>query len=143
MSRVAIQWVRNADGAWDPIGVWFGTKCSLQSRVLPGRGMEGFFKRTHDTAGPPNLDDGETRGTWEDFIGYALDALSNGHDLMVSEVPPEATVDATYARWVLGFESDVAAEWKPSTVATVTVMPMLDLPVSDGPPSEAGTGPHA
>jgi hypothetical protein len=33
-------------------------------------------------------------------------ALSNGHDLMVSEVPPEPTLDATYAKWVLGLEGD-------------------------------------
>jgi len=143
MSRVAIQWVRAPDGDWDPIGVWYGTKTSLQSRVLPGKGMEGFFKRIHDTASPPFLDNGETRGTWEDFVGYALDALSNGHDLMVSEVPPEPTLDQTYAKWVLGLEGDAAARWNPCTVATVTVIPMLDLPVSDGPPSETGTRPHA
>lgn len=142
MSRVAVQWIRNAEGDWDPIGVWFGTKSSLQSRYLPGKGVDGFFSRVHESISPPVLDDG-SRGDWTDTIPYFLDALSNGYDMMVSEVPPEATVDATYAKWVLGLNDETAARWKPRTVAAVTVIPTLDLRVSDSPPSESGAGPHA
>jgi hypothetical protein len=131
MSRVAILWLRNADQDWDPVGVWYATKCSLQSRVLPGRDMEGFFRRIHDTARPPCLDDGETPGTWEDFIGYALDTLSNGHDLMVSEVEPEGTLDATYAKWVLGLTGDAPSRWQPTIPSTITLVPMDDRVVSE------------
>jgi hypothetical protein len=131
MSRVAIQGLRNADQEWDPVGLWDATKCSLQSRVLPGRDTEGFFRRIHDTARLPCLDDGETSATWEDFIGYALDAPSNGHDLMVSEVEPEATLDATYAKWVLGLKGDAPRGWKPTSSPTITLVPVDDRVVSE------------
>jgi len=76
-------------------------------------------------------------------IEYALDALSNGHDLMVTEVEPETTLDKTYAKWVLELDGDAISRWKPTTIATTTVMPMLDLPISDGPPSSTPTLPDA
>jgi hypothetical protein len=143
MSRVAIQWKRQEDGDFKAIGVWFATKVSLQSRVLPGQRMDAWFSTIHQMASPPLIENGTVRGTWEDFIEYALDALSNGHDLMVSEVEPESTLDLTYAKWVLGLEGDALSRWKPRTIATTTVMPMLDLPISDGPPSSTPTLPDA
>jgi hypothetical protein len=143
MSRVAIQWKRQEDGDFKAIGVWFGTKSSLQSRVLPGQRMDTFFRSIHSMASPPLIENGTGPGTWEDAIEYFLDALSNGHDSMVTEVPPEATLDRTYAKWVLGLEGDALSRWKPTTVATITVMPMFDLPVSDGPPSSTPHLPDA
>jgi hypothetical protein len=133
MSRAAIQWKRAADGDWDPVGVWFATSKGLQSRVLPGQGYDGFFKRIHQTARPPVLDDG-TYGTWEDFIEYALDALSNGHDMMVSEVKPLLTLDQTYAHYVLGLTGKALSRWKPSTIPNVTTIPTSQL---RGPIDEA------
>ncbi len=143
MSRVAIQWKRQPDGDFKAIGVWFGTKVSLQSRVLPGVGMEGFFSSIHSMASPPLINNGTEQGTWEDFIEYALDALSNGHDLMVTEVEPESTLDLTYGKWVLELEGAMLSRWKPTTMPTVTITPVLDLPISDGPPSSTPTLPDA
>ena len=111
--------------------MWYGTKTSLQSRVLPGRGMEGFFRRIHDTARPPCLDDGETRGDWEGWIEYCVDALSTGYDLMVSEVEPEATLDKTYAKWVLGLSGRALDRWKPTKPATITLVPVAERVVSE------------
>jgi len=62
---------------------------------------------------------------------------------MVSEVEPEITLDRTYAKWVLELEGDALSRWKPTTAPTVTVMPMLDLLISDGPPSSTPTLPDA
>jgi len=118
MSRVAIQWKRQEDGDFKAIGVWFATTKSLQSRVLPGQRMDAWFSTIHQMASPPLIENGTMPGDWTDFIEYALDALSNGHDLMVSEVEPESTLDLTYAKWVLGLEGDALGRWKPTTVAT-------------------------
>lgn len=126
MSRAAIQWLRNSEGDWDPVGVWFATPKGLTSRYLPGKGMDGFFRRTHENASPPVLDDGSI-GTWEDFIEYALDALSNGHDLMVSEIRPSTTLDLTYAKEVLGLKGAALKNWTPKTIPNVTTIPSQDL----------------
>lgn len=101
MARAAIQWRRRGDGNWGAVGVWLGTRTSLMSRFLPDAQLQDFVRRNHVHARPPT-GSGGVRGTWEDWIEYALDALSNGHDLMVSEVEPEPTVDRLYAREVLG-----------------------------------------
>ena len=105
--------------------------------------MEGFFHSIHAQVSPPLINNGTEQGTWEDTIEYFLDALSNGHDLMVSEVPPETTLDKTYAKWVLELEGAALNRWKPTTMPTVTTMPVLDLPISDGPPSSTPTLPDA
>jgi hypothetical protein len=131
VTRSAIQWKRDADGDFTAVGVWYATTYCLQSRVLPGWRMENWFRNIHEMARPPCLDDGETRGSWEDFIGYALDALSNGHDLMVSEVEPEETLDRTYARWVLGLSGPALDKWRPLTPSTITLVPMADRVISE------------
>ncbi len=127
MSRVAIQWKRQPDGDFKAIGVWFATPKSLQSRVLPGVGMEGFFRSIHTYASPPLVNNGTTPGTWEDFIEYALDALSNGHDLHVTEVDPELTLDLTYAKYVLELEGASLKKWSPTTIPNVSNIPAEDL----------------
>ena len=62
---------------------------------------------------------------------------------MVSEVPPEATLTRTYAKWVLELEGAALNRWKPRTMPTVTTTPVLDLPIADGPPSSTPTLPDA
>jgi hypothetical protein len=47
---------------------------------------------------------GDERGTWEDWIGWAADALANGFDSWAVEVEPEPTIDALYKREVLGVD---------------------------------------
>lgn len=127
MARVAIQWKRQNDGDWKPIGVWFGTHKALQSRVLPGQRMDAWFSTIHQLASPPLIENGTMPGTWEDFIDYALDALSNGHDLMVSEVPAELTLDRTYAKWVLGLEGSALDKYSPATIPNVSTIPASEL----------------
>ena len=143
MSRVAIQWKRQPDGDFKAIGVWFGTPKALQSRVLPGVGMENWFRTIHSMVSPLLIENGTEQGTWEDTIEYFLDALSNGHDLMVTEVKPEITLDRTYAKWVLELEGTALNRWKPTTMPTVTATPVIDLLISDGPPSSTPTLPDA
>ena len=99
-SRAAVQFLRQPDGGWLPVGVWLGTITTLQSRFLPDAGMDDFARRIHEYARPPRLDNG-TIGSFCDWIGWALDGLSNGHDLFVVGVQPEMTVDDLYAREVL------------------------------------------
>jgi hypothetical protein len=126
MSRAAIQWLRNDEGKWDPVGIWFATPRGLTSRYLPGKGIDGLFKRVHENIAPPALADGRIGG-WEDAIEYLLDALSNGHDLMVSEIKPSLTLDLTYAKEVLGLKGKALDNWAPSTVPNVTTIPSNEL----------------
>ena len=70
----------------------------------------------------------------EDWIEYALDALSNGHDLDMVEVTPELTVDLTYARDVLKLDEEARRAWKPTGIANVSTVPVGDL---SGPEARA------
>lgn len=110
-----------------PVGVWFATPQMLQSRFLPGKNMERWARAIHESARPPLLDDEQTLGTWEDWVEYALDALSNGHDLWVIEVEPEATLDLSYARYVLELTGDALKAWKPKSVPNVSTLAAGEL----------------
>lgn len=125
MSRAAVQFQRNASGGWDPAGVWLGTVTSLQSRFLPDADLGDFARRIHETARPPTLDSGQ--GSWEDWIEYALSALSNGHDLHIVEVPPELTVDLLYAREVLRLDAAAMKSYGPAGIPNVSTRELPDL----------------
>lgn len=47
------------------------------------------------------LGDYDATGTWEDWIGWAANAFSNGYDSWAIEVVPELTLDALYEREIL------------------------------------------
>ena len=126
MARAAIQWLRQSDGDWKAVGVWLGTKTTLQSRFDPAAGLQDFVQRIHEGATPPSTPGGPP-GTWEDWIGRALDGLSNGHDLMVSEVDPEVTVDELYAREVLELPPAQRAGFKLAGIPNLTSLPVPDL----------------
>ena len=55
MSRVAIQWKRQPDGDFKAIGVWFATPKALQSRVLPGVGIQNHGYLLADAASRNHL----------------------------------------------------------------------------------------
>lgn len=126
MSRVAVQLLRDENAKWKPVGVWFSTPQALQSRLLPGVGLEDFFRRVHEGAYRPTLDDG-TQGTWDDWIDYAMDALSNGHDLHIVEVDPVLTVDIAYATYVLALDEEGVKRYKPKGVPNISTVPIGDL----------------
>lgn len=126
MSKAAVQYRRDQHGKWQPVGVWFATPKALQSRFVPGY-LDAWVRGIHQDAAPPMLDDERTRGTWEDWIWYALDALSNGHDLHIAEVEPELTVDETYAKYVLGLNKAQRRRYQPKTIPNVTTVPVDEL----------------
>lgn len=129
MSRAAVHLERNGRGGWDRVGVWLGTTTTLQSRFLPGRDMEEYVRSIHEQARPPLVDtpSGERRGTWEDWVDWALDGLSNGHTTMVVGVPPELTVDELYAREVLGLPKGKRHGYALKGVPNVSAVPIDDL----------------
>jgi hypothetical protein len=127
MARAAVQFLRGGDGEWRAAGVWLATRASLQSRFDPAAGLGDFVKRTHDFARPPSTEPGGPPGTWEDWVEYALDALSNGHDLAVVETEPEPTVDELYAREVLKLPRARVRGFALKGVPNVTTIELPDL----------------
>jgi hypothetical protein len=52
-------------------------------------------------ARPPRINDfAEERGTFLDWVDWAVNALANGHTTWATEVVPTATVEALYEREV-------------------------------------------
>lgn len=133
MSRALIQWRRTPDGDdWEPCGVWLCTVGSIQSRHIPGNAaLDDFFRRTHAYARRPYrsvMEQGRS-GTWEDWADWALDALSDGHGRMVTEVEPALSVDALYAREVTGGTAP--------PVAPVPFTTTMEVPDDLGPSGRA------
>jgi hypothetical protein len=133
MSRAAVQLQRKADGDWRPVGVWLGTRTNLQSRFLPGMGLDDFARRVHQHSRPP-LVAPDVRGTWEDWIEWALEGLSNGHDLHIVGVEPELTVDELYARDVLGLPRD---QWKAHVAKGIPNLSAVPVDELGGPSARA------
>jgi hypothetical protein len=128
MARAAVQYRMTDSGEWQAVGVWLATPAMLQSRVLPGVGMDRWFADVHEGARPPYLDEKPNqRGTWEDWIGWALGGLSNGQTMEVGEVPPEVSVDVLYARWVLHLPDAEVAKYRPTGIPNVSVVPVESL----------------
>jgi hypothetical protein len=50
---------------------------------------------------------------------------------MVSEVEPEATLDRTYAKWVLELEGAMLNRWTPTRKPAITITPACDRVISD------------
>ena len=86
--------------------------------------LEDFVRRVHEGAYRPTLDDG-TQG--EDWIEYAMDALSNGHDLHIVEVDAGLAVDLTYAEYVLALDEEGIKRYRPRGVPNVSTVPIGDL----------------
>jgi hypothetical protein len=122
MARAMVTFLRQPDASWRAVGVWLGTRTALTSRFDPAAQLHDWAKRIHDYARPPSLTPGGPPGTWEDWIEYGLDALSNGHDLMEVEVPPELTADELYAREVLGLPEAKRKGFRLQGIANATVV---------------------
>jgi len=110
--RAMVIFDRQGDGSWLPTTVILATPDRLQGRCLPGdENRDGRLAHLLDHAVPPRVDVGSgTRGTYEDWIDWALDHLANGHTTWTTEVAPAPTVDL--------FEREVLGAW---TAMTQTV----------------------
>jgi len=97
---------RGPDGGFRPVGVWLAVPGGIQGRYLRGQAeLEAFRRRVVADARPPIVDRAHgIRGDWEDWAHWAARALTNGHDRVVREVEPEATLEALFRREVLGEE---------------------------------------
>lgn len=114
---------RDGEGGWRPAGVWLATPRHLQARYLRGdASLEAFRRRVLADASPPIVDATHAlRGDWEDWARWASHALSNGHDRLVREVDPEATLDQLYRREVLGEARPRASRRPPVVVAELSL----------------------
>lgn len=103
MSVALVDLRRDGDGGWRPAGVWLATPGTLQARYLPTGALQAFRRRVIAESRLPVVDRVHgLRGDWEDWARWAAGALSNGHDRLVREVEPEATLEQLYRREVHG-----------------------------------------
>jgi hypothetical protein len=102
MARALLLFERQADASWLPTTVILATPERLRGRCLPGDlNREARLASIVTNALPPRLnDDTKERGTWEDWIEWALDCFSNGHTMWAVGVVPTETVEALYRREV-------------------------------------------
>jgi hypothetical protein len=98
---------RQADTSWLPTTVILATPKRLQGKCLRGSpDRDGHLARILADALPRRINDQtEERGTFEDWVGWAVDHLANGHTTWATEVVPTLTVDELYQREV----ADIAA----------------------------------
>ena len=93
---------RQADASWLPTTVILATPKRLQGKCLPGSpDRDARLARILADALPPRINDQtEERGTFEDWIDWALDTFANGHTSWATEVKPEITVEELFQREV-------------------------------------------
>ena len=106
MARALVTFERTGDGGWRPAAVWLASKDRLEAKALPGDSRRENWKNAllRDAQRPRPNNMSEERGTWEDWIDWALNALANGHDSWAIEVEPELTLKALYEREILQVE---------------------------------------
>lgn len=123
MARALVWMSRTGTGDWRPVGVFLATPRRLDARALPGdvTRTQRFQTILADAQRPQREPYNPARGTWEDWIGWALDQLSNGHTTMMVEVEPERSADALYRREVLGADPSVGS---PEFQATTDIPPL-------------------
>jgi hypothetical protein len=103
VARAMVIFERRADASWQPTTVILATAEGLIGKALPGSPyrddrLDGYLHR----AVPPRISEfSEERGSYEDWIGWAVSHLANGHTTWTSEVVPEEGVDALYQREIL------------------------------------------
>lgn len=104
MAFAAVQFDRQPDASWKPVGMWFATARRLQCRMLPGDSERDWFMTNWlDEARKPTMPDG-TLGDWQDWLRQACWRLTNGHTRMLVACQPKLTLDQTYQYEVLGIE---------------------------------------
>jgi len=102
MSRAMVCFERQPDASWKPVAVFLATADRLEGQTLPGDpDREAWLQHLLLHAVPPRTPDGSARGTWEDWIGWALDRFANGHTTWTAETVPTETVEGLYQREVV------------------------------------------
>jgi hypothetical protein len=94
---------RQADASWLPTTVILATPKRLQGKCLPGSPpRDERLTSIPQNALPPRINDfTEERGTFLDWIDWAVYNLANGHTTWTAEVEPTRTVDELFQREVL------------------------------------------
>lgn len=102
--------------------VWLATRDRIEAKELPGDARRTNWKNAilRDASRPRRDGMSEERGTWEDWIDWALNALANGHTSWAVEVVPELTIKALYEREIL----DVT----PTPMTTPNLRPSTEVP---------------
>jgi hypothetical protein len=100
MARALLLFERQADASWLPTTVILATPKRLQGKSFPGdANRDARLASILTNALPPRISDlTEERGTFLDWVDWALDAFGNGHTSWATEVVPTATVEALSAR---------------------------------------------
>ena len=99
MARAMLLVERQADASWLPTTVILTTPKGLQGKALPGDpNRDARLAMLLSDALPPRKPHSEERGTFEDWIDWAVNALANGHTTWATEVVPTVTVEALYQR---------------------------------------------
>ncbi len=120
-ARAMVIFDRQGGGSWLPTTVILATPDRLQGRCLPGdENRDGRLALLLDHAIPPQVDVGSaTRGTYEDWIGWAVNHLANGHTTWTAEVAPALTIDDLFEREMLGVVSAAPRRWDPGPNLTI------------------------
>lgn len=102
MARAMVIQERQSDGSFRPGSVFQATPRRLEYRALAGDiRRENWCRAVKEQSSPPHMPDGSD-GTWEDWIGWAISAFSNGFSTWCNEVEPEVTIEQTFQREVIG-----------------------------------------
>jgi len=94
---------RQTDASWLPTAVILAAPKRLQGKCLLGSpDRDARLAMLLRDARPPRLNEHtEERGTFLDWVDWALNALANGHTTWTAEVEPTRTVDEVFKREVL------------------------------------------
>ena len=103
MARAMVLFERRRDGSWMPGSVILATPKRLRGKCLPGSpDREARLASILQNALPPRINDfTDERGTFEDWIDWAVYNLANGHTTWTAEVEPTRMVDELFQREVV------------------------------------------
>jgi hypothetical protein len=102
MARATLLFERQADASWLPTTVILATPKRLLGKCLPGDpNRDARLAMLLPDARPPRINEHtDERGTFLNWVDWAVNALANGHTTWATEVVPPATVEALYVREV-------------------------------------------
>ena len=106
MTKVAVVHERQGDGSWKAVGVLGSKTDGVDGQFLPDEpGWNRWLENLPRVANPPYRDGlgfDPARGTWDDWIAWVVDRLTNGHTTWLTLiVEPEPTLVANFERYVL------------------------------------------
>jgi ADP-ribosylglycohydrolase len=132
VTRALVAYRRASKGVdWTPVAVFLATADHLEGRALPGPAREAWLADQLARSEPPVVDTGaaRVRGTWEDWVTWALDELANAYFTMAAEVAPTATIDQLYQREILDF---IATTLAPQAAPIAAAMPADPVDTTGG-----------